>query len=278
MDNQVFQARKIDSATRKRRRARKKLNQNNPITSISGGDGNTVGRDENNRPIGSTATGGNGGGGGSGGSQGAPPLDDTGPKFHPNSPEFQDQSELWGQQALDDPTIAATRWMQQNGFDTMNASGITRLINDLSDYAPQLFYLTQGGGGNSQLSTSGYLDFVSQFLDQYTKPYNQGGGGFSPNLAGNILFGNGGFEDGSMLDNYLNDPGMTPGQQINALLGMAGGAMGVSMPAAAANAMLSALDQEARNWMANLKMDPSNPDGTLRDYLASTSTGRQMRR
>lgn len=272
---------KKERARINRRARRSKIRQNAsntiPTPGPSGGGAvpNVTAAPRRNNNGGGGGGGGNGGGGGLGGSTNTVPNPEPVDTLKPQNSIWDNVPGAQYEQYRLDPSLAASKWLQNQGYDTTHAGGVTKLISDLAAFAPQLFYLTQGGTDNpQQAGNAAYMDFVDNFLTQYTTP---GGGTIDPLMVGNTLFGGDNISEGSALDALLNAPGMSTAAQINALLGFASAGLSTSMGDTVTNALMSVLDQEARDWQANMKLDPNNPDGTLTEYLKNTPTGRYMR-
>lgn len=210
--------------------------------------------------------GGNGGGGNGTGnvSNPAAPLDDI-PKQHTNSPIWDTVDPgLYGQ-FFNDPGVAATKWMGANGIDSNRSGGAAAIFDDLAQFAPALWELTQGGNGAStDLTYAQYLDFVDSFLKDYSTSVSEGGGGqYDPRAMMQNLFG-AGPQAGSGLDKILNNPSLDPGQQRDVLLGMVNAGLGSTMPGNLVSAIMAGIDNDAKSWQANFDLD--DPQALL-DYL-----------
>ncbi len=165
------------------------------------------------------------------------------------------------------PDVLATDWMSQNGINAGNAGGQLKVFNDLAAAMPQLFFLTQGAGGDLKNSSyANFLDYAQQFMDLYSTP---GGGTISPDAIGNI-FNN---DPNSGLSKLLNDPSADTGQQINTLMGLLGGGLATSMPGAIASSVMGSAEQLAKEFQA---MKYKGGTGTFADYLKSKGFDQQF--
>jgi hypothetical protein len=161
------------------------------------------------------------------------------------------------------PETLATSWLQGQGVDPLAGGGLPAVYQDLAQILPQLFVLTQGGQGGpgsaAGVGVNSFLDYVNQFLNQYSTP---GSGTVSANVIGNLFGGAG--QQGSLISNIVNDPSADPSQQADALLGLLGSGLGASLPGPIANAYLhqaQAMGQQFANkqWQGG--------KGTFADYL-----------
>lgn len=210
--------------------------------------------------------GGGGGNGGGGGDKQAAPLTDI-PSVRPNSPVWSGVEPDRAGDFFTDPGMAATYWQSQKGYDPTRSTGAAAIFDDLSQYAPGLWELTQGMNTNkTDMDFAQYLDFVDKFLGDYSTPFGEGGGLYDASSLMQGLFGGGGPQAGSGLDSILNDPLMDPNQQRSALLGVIQAGLGTSLPGAIVNSIMHAIDQEAKMWGGSFKTGDPNQQSLLQ-YL-----------
>lgn len=236
------------------------------IASGGGGGGGSGGG------VGAGGGGGSGGGSGGGGTTVAGPLEDV-PQVRPRSNAWNDVEINRFGDLYRDPTLARAAWMESQGLDSQRAGGMTRILDDLAQYAPQLWQLTQLGNvsGEEDITFAQYLDFVDQYLRDYTKTPGEGGGLYSPSIIGDTLFGN---LEGSTLDLLLNNPNADPATQVNQVLGLVTGGLATSVPGDIANAILAALDEEGSLFAATSRLG----GGTFLDRLKNGEMGDYLRR
>lgn len=176
-----------------------------------------------------------GGGPAPGGRRKVPPLQPENSQVSNSAFGQQYATQPFMNDIFSNPETLATSWLQGQGVDPLKGGGLPAVYQDLAQLLPQLFVLTQGtqGGQGSAagVGINSFLDYVNQFLNQYSQP---GSGTVSPDIINN-LFSNG---DNSLLSNILNDPSADPSQQADALLGMLGAGLGASLPGPIANAYL----------------------------------------
>ncbi len=157
--------------------------------------------------------------------------------------------------------------MNQNGINAGNAGGMQKVYNDLAAAMPQLFFLTQGAGGDLKNSSyANFLDYAQEFMDTYSTP---GGGTISPDAIANI-FNN---DPNSGLAKLLNDPSADPSTQIRTLMGLLGGGLATSMPGAIASSVMGDAEQLSREFMA-LKAKGQGTNFT--DFLRSKGFDQQF--
>lgn len=274
-----LQARAERAARRKRKRSKTGQgtnapnpaapNESTPITSL----GDYTGQG----PSGGGAGGGSGNTGwdaAKGNDTVAPPLDMS------NLGTSTPSRSVWGDvpgalyaDYVQDPSLAAVKWMENMGIDANRSGGMAAIFDDLANLAPQLFTLTQQGGqaGDEGAGFGSYLDFVDEFLNTYGRSADAGGGAFRPDMVGDILFGGEGYNPDSPLGYSLNNPEMSAAEQINNLLGFSSAGLSATMPGNIASAIMQQMNYEAKKWQAN--QDPLNPSGTLTDYMKGTGVG-----
>lgn len=158
------------------------------------------------------------------------------------------------------PEVLASAWMGGKGIDPQTSGGMHKVYQDLAQVMPQLFQLTQGGGGFDQAGFASFIDFANQFLNQYSTP---GGGVISPSAVGNIFSAG----DNSALGMMLNNPSLDPSQQANLLLGLVGGGLATSVPGALASAAMGNAEAMAGDWMAQQAQARPGRETSFTDFL-----------
>lgn len=265
MDSKTDEVRR-DQEVYRRRRRRKKIRDNasnaspqSPGPSGGGALPTPAGEAPRNRG------GGGGGGGGDAPSKPAAPLGDV-PEVRPNSPVWSGVSPGRAGDFFTDPGMAATLWQSKNGYDPSRSSGAAAVFDDLAQYAPGLWELTQGATTNkTDMDFAQYLDFVDRYLSDYSTPFGEGGGLYdASSLMGNLF--NGSLPQGSGLDAILNDPLMDVNQQRSALLGVIQAGLGTSLPGSIVNSIMHAIDQEAKIYGGEWKLDDPQQKSLL-EYL-----------
>lgn len=268
----VREGNKVNRRDARREKRQKKANRDSSqlseatIGSTRSGTGNVQTGNQNPAPNPS----GNSGGGGGGGQRPAGPLDDV-PTVVPRSPVWGDVEPSRYGDFYADPSLARNMWMQANGIDPMNAGGMTRVLDDLAQYAPALWKLTQlGGQGEQDIDFAQFLDFADQFLNTYTRSANEGGGIYDPSVVGN-MFGN---LDGTALGTVLNNPALDPSQQVNQVMGLLQGGLGTSVPSDILSAIMSSAEEAGKGFSANQRTG----GGTFIDYLRNSDIGNLLTR
>lgn len=158
------------------------------------------------------------------------------------------------------PEVAATQFMRNQGMDPMRGGGMTKVMNDLAQVMPDLFFLTQGTGvkgAGMGLGAPSFLDFAGQFLNGQSTP---GGGFVSPDIIGN-LFG----KQDSPLNAFLNDPNADAATQISRLIGMMGAGLQTTIPPQILQAILGTAQQSGTDYMAD--QATGKRGGTFADAL-----------
>lgn len=194
-----------------------------------------------------------------GGTTNAPPLTEM---------DMQRPSSAFGQQfkpasfpdLYTNPEVLAAAWMGQNGTSPQQGGGMYKVYSDLAQVMPQLFQLTQGGGGFDEAGFASFIDFANQFLNQYSTP---GGGVISPSAVGNMFSAG----DNSALGMMLNNPSLDPAQQSNLALGLIGGGLATSVPGALASAAMGNAEALAGQWMAQQAQSRPGQETTFTDFL-----------
>lgn len=190
----------------------------------------------------------------------APPLAAS-PSLRPNSAFGQQYIGAMYPNAFQNPEVLAGNWMGSQGITPQGGGGMWSVYNDLAREMPQLFYLTQGMGGNADaLSYASFLDYAGQFLNQYSTP---GGGTIAPSAVLNLL-GAGG---DSQLGMILNNPDLDPEQQAGLLLSMMESVLSTSLTPLAASAAMGNANASAQQW-ADQKYQGRG--GTFQEFLNSS--------
>jgi hypothetical protein len=164
------------------------------------------------------------------------------------------------------PQLLGQQFLENAGLDPMSGGGMYAVYDQLAQTLPSLFYLTQGGTTDPDMTNMGrFADYAEHVLNQMSTP---GGGVLSSDVLANLfgdMTGAGGHPTG--LGYILNDPGATATTQAQRLLGIASAGLSGLAPGIASG-MMSYLQSLADQWVREGGHGELR-GGTFADFLDS---------
>lgn len=171
------------------------------------------------------------------------------------------------------PDLLAQKWGEMNGLTPTTGGGMQKVQQDLAAIMPQLFYLTQGNGTDaSSYEYAKFMDFANEFMNS-ANGVGGASGAPSSDMIANIFNSS----PDSMLQQFLNNPNLDTGQQMNNLIGLIGGALSSSMPGASASALMAQADQLGKSWFNQQSEAGAAGNQSFTDFLRQAGFDKYFR-